>query len=134
MVRSDASFKSVPDLKRRDIGVVGGTTYENDAKLLCAGRIRLYKDDNQTIHELQKGILDGVNTDKVVGWYLMNSKRIDIKFLGALLRKEKIAIAFRKEDEALLKKVNKILEAMRQDCSIEDLIKKVALGGYNYSK
>ena len=134
MVRSDASFKSVTDLKGRAIGVVGGTTYENDAKLLGAGRILLYKDDNQTIHELQKGVLDGVITDKVVGCYLMNSGQINLKRLGALLRNEKIAVAFRKEDDALLKKVSKILETMRKDGSLDDLIKKVTLGGYNCSK
>jgi polar amino acid transport system substrate-binding protein len=134
MVRSDASFKSVTDLKGKNIGVVGGTTYENDAKLLGAGRIRLYKDDKQTIQELQKGVLDGVITDKVVGYYLMNNKRFEIKLFGDLLRNEKIAIAFRKEDDALIKKVNKILESMLKDGSLENLIKKVALGGYNYSK
>ena len=134
MIRSDTSFKSPSDLKDRTIGVVGGTTYENDAKLLGASRIRLYKDDNQTIHDLQKGVLDGIITDKVVGCYLKNSGQFDIKRLGDLLRSEKIAVAFRKEDAALLKRVNKILEAMRKDDTLSNLIKKVALGEYNCSK
>jgi len=101
--------------------------------LLGASRIRLYKDDNQTLLELHKGVLDGVITDKVVGIYLMNSGQFDMKPLGVPLRSEKIAVAFRKEDDALLKEVNKILEAMRQDGTLSSLIKKVALGGYNGS-
>jgi polar amino acid transport system substrate-binding protein len=134
MVRANAFFKSPADLKGRTIGVVGGTTYENDAKLLGASRIRLYSGDNQTIHELHKGVLDGAITDKVVGSYLMNCGQFDIKRLGVLLRSENIAVAFRKEDVALLKKVNKILETMRKDGSLDDLLKKVNLGGYNCSK
>lgn len=134
MVRSDALFKSPIDLKERTIGVVVGTTYENDAKLLGASRIRLYKDDNQTMHDLHEGVLDGVITDKVVGFYLTNSGQFDIKRLGTVLRSEKIAVAFHKEDGALLKIVNEVLEAMHKDGTLDDLIKKVALGEYNFSK
>jgi polar amino acid transport system substrate-binding protein len=64
----------------------------------------------------------------------MNCGQFDIKRLGVLLRSENIAVAFRKEDVALLKKVNKILETMRKDGSLDDLLKKVNLGGYNCSK
>ena len=133
MVRKDASFKSPTDLKGGTIGVVGGTTYENDAKLLGASHIRLYKDACQALYELHKGVLDGVITDKVVGVYFMNSGPFDLKPLGVPLRSEKIALAFRKGDDALLKKVNKILEAMRKDGTLSSLIKKVALGEYNGS-
>ena len=88
--------------------MVGGTTYENDAKLLGASRIRLYKNDYQCLHKLHMGVLDGIITDTVVGLYQMNIGKFDIKCLGTPLRSEKVAVAFRKEDEALLKKVNKI--------------------------
>jgi polar amino acid transport system substrate-binding protein len=134
MVQSNALFKSPTDLKDQTIGVVGGTTYENDAKLLGTTRLRLYKDDNEAIYDLHKGALDGVITDKVVGCYFMSSGQFDIKRLGTVLRSEKVAVAFRKEDRALLKRVNEILETMHKDGTLNDLIKKVALGKYNYSK
>lgn len=133
MVRKDASFKYPTDLKGRTIGVVGGTTYENDAKMLEAGRIRLYKDDYQCLRELHMGILDGIITDTVLGLYQMTIGKFDIKCLGVPLRREKIAVAFRKEDDNLLKKVNKILEAMSKDDTLNNLIKKVALCEYNDS-
>ena len=79
------------------------------------------------------GVLDGIITDTVVGLYQMNIGKFDIKCLGTPLRSEKVAVAFRKEDEALLKKVNKILEAMSKDGTLNNLIKKVALCEYNNS-
>lgn len=133
MVRKDAPFKCPADLKGRTIGVVGGTTYEKDAMLLGASRIRLYKDDYQCLRKLHMGVLDGIITDKVLGLYQMTIGKFDIKCLGVPLRREKIAVAFRKEDDNLLKKVNKILEAMSKDDTLDNLIKKVALCEYNDS-
>ena len=133
MVRKDAPFKGPEDLRGRTIGVCSGTTYENDAKDLGAGDIRLYKDDIQALTELHKGAVDGAITDKVMCIYIMNREKLDIKPLGATLRSERMAVAFRKEDVTLLKKVNKILEAMHKDGTLNSLIIKVALGGYDDS-
>ena len=131
IVRSDAAFQNLEDLKRKTIGVVAGTTYEIDAKKLGADPILVYKDDYQCLHELHLGILDGVITDKVLGAYLKNRGQFKTKLLGPPLRQEKIAVAFRKDDDALLRKVSKILKAMHKDGTLNSLISKVAQGGYN---
>jgi polar amino acid transport system substrate-binding protein len=133
MVRKDASFNGPSDLKGCIIGVVGGTTYENDAKSLEPSSIRQYPDDSQTLHVLHEGVLDGVITDRVVGVYFMNNGQYDLKPLDAPLRNEKMAVAFRKEDDVLLRKVNKILEKMHKDGTLSSLIKKVAMGEYKGS-
>lgn len=115
LVRADADFTSTADLAGKAVGVVTGTTFEGDAKGLNAGEVRLYKDDTQTLTELNSGVLDGVITDRVVGIGAMNSGKFAVKLLGTPLRSEDIGVAFRKDDGALTAAVNKILTAMHED-------------------
>ena len=131
IVRADAPFNHPNQLKGKTIGVVAGTTYETDAKQLGADPILFYKDDYQCLRELHLGVLDGVITDKVLGAYLKNIGQFKTKLLGPPLRHEKIAVAFRKEDDALIRKVNKILKAMHKDGTLNRIISKVAQGSYN---
>jgi polar amino acid transport system substrate-binding protein len=134
IVRSDASFQDPKDLNGKTIGVVAGTTYEADAKRLGANPILLYKDDYECLQQLHQGVLDGVITDKVLGAYLKNIGQLQTRLLGPPLRQEKIAVAFRKQDVALLRTVNKILRAMAKDDILNTLISKVAQGNYSSGK
>ncbi len=92
-VRTDSPFKSADELKAKAVGLVTGTTFEQDAKNLGVSDIRLYKDDTHTLTELSSGVIDGVITDRVVGVNAMNSGKFKIKPLGSPLRKEDIAVA-----------------------------------------
>ena len=123
-VREDAPFKSVQDLKSKAIGLTTGTTYEQDAKKLGVTDIRLYKDDTQTLTELSNGVIDGVITDRVVGVNAMNSGKFKIKPLGSPLRREDIAVAFRKDDKTLTDQVDLILKQMHDDGTLSKLSKK----------
>jgi len=131
IVRAESTFNHPTDLKGLTVGVVAGTTYEADAKQLGAGPILLYKDDYQCLHDLHLGVLDGVITDKVLGAYLENINRYQFKLLNPPLRQEKVAVAIRKQDDALLRKLNKILKAMHKDDTLNSFISKVAQGDYN---
>ncbi|NDV28169.1 ABC transporter substrate-binding protein [Desulfovibrio sp. JC010] len=123
-VRADAPFKSVGELKAKPVGLVTGTTFEQDAKDLGVTDIRLYKDDTHTLTELSGGVIGGVITDRVVGVNAMNSGKFEVKPLGSPLRKEDIAVAFRKEDKTLTDEVNKILKQMHEDGTLTELSKK----------
>ncbi|TIH20241.1 ABC transporter substrate-binding protein [Marinifilum sp. JC120] len=123
-VRADAPFKSAEELKAKAVGLVTGTTFEQDAKDLGVTDIRLYKDDTHTLTELSSGVIDGVITDRVVGVNAMNSGKFKVKPLSSPLRKEDIAVAFRKEDKTLTDEVNKILKQMHEDGTLTDLSKK----------
>lgn len=115
VVRSDAPHVLTSAMNGKIVGVVTGTTFEADAQALGASDVRLYKDDNQTLLELHNRVVDGVITDRVVGVNAMNSERFDIRLLGTPLRSEDIAVAFRKDDGALLAAVNGILTEMHAD-------------------
>ncbi len=123
-VRADAPFSSPEELKSKAVGLVTGTTFEQDAKKLGVSDIRLYKDDTHTLTELSNGVIDGVITDRVVGVNAMNSGKFNIKPLGSPLRKEDIAVAFRKEDRTLTDEVNKILKQLHEDGTLTKLSKK----------
>lgn len=120
-VGAQAPFSSVEELKGKAVGLVTGTTFEQDAKDLGVTDIRLYKDDTHTLTELTNGVIDGVITDRVVGVNAMGSGKFKIKPLGSPLRKEDIAVAFRKEDRTLTDEVNKILTQMHEDGTLTKL-------------
>jgi len=124
LVREDAPFAEPAELAGRTVGLVTGTTFEGDAKVLSAGEIRLYKDDTQTLTELNSGVVDAVITDRVVGIGAMNSGKFTLRLLGGPLRSEDIGVAFRKDDGALRDAVNTALAAMHQDGTLTALSMK----------
>lgn len=123
LVRADSTYTSVEELEGKKVGLVTGTTFENDAQKLKAD-IKLYKDDNQTLMELQNKNLDAVITDRVVGVNAMNKGEFDVKLLGNPLRSEDIAVAFRQEDDSLREAVDEILTAMHEDGTLSKLSEK----------
>ena len=118
------------DLLGKGIGVAKGTTFENDAKVLGAGNIRLYEDDEQTLMALQKGAVDAAISDEIVGIYLAKRKNLTIEPIGEPLRTEKIAVAFRKGEDSLLLHVNKVLKAMQDDGTLRLLSEKIIKNEY----
>ncbi len=124
MVKKGSPFTSAKDLEQKIIGVVTGTTFADDAAKLGAKEVKLYKDDTQTLMELNNGVVDGVITDRVVGVNAMNSNKFSLSMLGSPLRSEAIAVALRKEDDTLLKKINEELADMHKDGTLTAISKK----------
>ena len=125
-VRSNAPFSDIADLKNARIGVAAGTTYETDAKQTLGGIVEHFDNAEEAIEALTEDRVQGVVTDSVVGMYLTNIDGNRFKPLGRHLRREAIAAAFRKEDQALLHEVNQILEEISRDETLTRLMKKVA--------
>ncbi len=123
LVQENSAIENIEDLEGKSVGLVTGTTFENDANSLNAD-IKLYKDDNQTLMELNNGNLDAVITDRVVGVNAINSGEFNIKLLGTPVRTEDIAVAFRDEDDALREAVNEILQEMHDDGTLSNLSSK----------
>lgn len=120
VVHKDSPLQSVEELKGKSIGLVTGTTFENDAVALGA-EVKLYKDDNQTLMELNNGNLDAVITDRIVGINAMNGEKFDVTLLGDPVRSEEIAVAFRQEDDTLREAVDQILQEMHEDGTLTEL-------------
>lgn len=124
VVRNDSDFSSPDDLEGKIIGVVTGTTFEDDAEKLGAGEVNLYKDDTQTLTELNNEVVDAVITDRVVGVNAMNSGKFEIELLGTPLRSEDIAVAFRKDEDTLRDEVDSILEDMHADGTLTEISRR----------
>ncbi len=94
------------------IGVVRNTTYSDIAyKLYRNGRIKLYSDNFQSLHELAAGRVDAVIDDRLVGLNMMkNTGYHNLKMAGKLLNREIIGIAFDRKDKALRQKINQALK------------------------
>ena len=131
LVRKGAVFKTKEDLVGKPIGAVSGTTFEDDARKLGPVDLRLYEGHSKALRDLHNGVLDGMVTDRVAGDNAIRSGKFDIQFLGSPLRNRKVAIGLRKEDKALLREIESVLEDMRKEGILQSLIKKVAQCEYN---
>jgi len=125
VVRKDSPFKSRSDLTGKTIGVEEGAMFESDAKVLDEVNIKRYKTSEQALTALNKKLLDAVITDEIVANYVTNMKKLSLETLGEPLRRDKVAIALRKGDNTLLKKVNEILKAMQDDGTFRKLSAKI---------
>ncbi len=130
MIRKGAPFKDLKDLKGKIVGLEAGSNYVDDAKALGMTDIRLFDSGTKAFLELSQGKLDAVISDQIVGINIKLGEH-EIEFLGGPLRGERVGIAFRKKDKALLEEVNKILEEMQKDGSLRQLSAK--MGRCEYS-
>ena len=125
VVRKDSGIQDLSDIGPETlIGVVTGTTFVEDVEGMGA-QPRLYEDDNQTLMELINGRIDAVISDRVVAVNAMNriAEGDDLMLTGELLRKERCAIAFQKDD-AFTAEVNAVLAEMRADGTLTEISKK----------
>ncbi len=121
-VLDDSDITSADELSGKTIAVATGTNFVEDAKTLGA-EVNYYQDDNATMMELVNGRVDGVITDRLVGLSAM--KEIaggeKIGMADNLLRMEKMGIAINKDDKELLKRMNEILQDMRDDGTLKEI-------------
>jgi len=130
MVQANSPFKRHAELKDKSIGIAAGTDFERYARNIGAKDIRRYPSDDEALLGLHQGEVDSVITDEIVGRDAVNRKKYRIKSLGVPLGEEQIAVAFRKEDKALLAAVNDAVQAMQKDGAMRRMMEKMAREGY----
>ncbi|MCX5816774.1 MAG: transporter substrate-binding domain-containing protein [Proteobacteria bacterium] len=130
VVSKDAPYKSHADMKGKIIGVEAGTMFESDAKRMGEVNIRTFNTSDQALLALHNKLIDGVITDEIVANYVAGTKKFNLEPLSEPLRRDKIAVALRKGDNALLKKVNEILKAMQEDGTLRNLSAKIIKNKY----
>lgn len=119
---SDA-IASEDDLKGKRIGVVAQSTYDTAAQKYTDD-IKYYNSDVVALKDLTvKGRLDAVITADVVGFEAINSG-MEIKEVGKPLWIEQAAVAVRKEDEKLVKDINKAIKEMVEDGTYAEISNK----------
>lgn len=112
-MKNNTDIKSVSDLKGKIIGAIKQSTYEGYAKNY-SNDVRGYTSDIDALNDLTTGRIDAVITDKFVGLPIVQKGTLDIKFV-TVMQAEEIGIAVRKDDTALLGKLNNALDAIIAD-------------------
>lgn len=106
-VRPGAETVETPGFR---IGVTLGTTYGEVArKRFPAARIRTYKGDTAALQDLQAGRLDGLITDRLVGFHMKERYGAELIPAGPPLYEETMAIPVHPDAQALLAELNAAL-------------------------
>jgi polar amino acid transport system substrate-binding protein len=120
-VRPDSSVQTLEDLEGMEIAVSKGSTYADTASEVT-DEIQSYDSDVVALEALSKGKHDAVITDFVTGKEAINAG-LELEARKLLGRSEQ-AIAVAKDNEELLEKINKALEALREDGTLAEISEK----------
>lgn len=119
--RPDSDIETKADLEGIEIAVSKGSTYAKTAEEVT-DKIKIYDSDVTALEALSKGKHDAVITDFVTGKEAMGNG-FDIVAKELLGRSEQ-AIAVAKDNDQLLEDINKALETLRENGTLEELSKK----------
>ncbi|MDR0274901.1 MAG: transporter substrate-binding domain-containing protein, partial [Burkholderiaceae bacterium] len=123
-------LNKLEDLKGLTVAVQSGTTADEGARKLLKEKpglftLKSYIEATRALDDLGLGRVQVVVIDSVVGLYYVGlNKDKDFAYASASLPPEPIGLAFRKDDAALKAKVDKIIDDMRADGTLQTISKK----------
>jgi len=124
-VRSDSNIKGLKDLKDKRVGATLGETHEKWSKAHDSWKVQTYQSLTQLLMDLKIGRIDAIVNDNIPVLALIEKngikvKELDIPNLAAL----PAGIAIRKGNEKLKEAMQKALESMQKDGTVEKIAKK----------
>ncbi|MDA0692801.1 MAG: basic amino acid ABC transporter substrate-binding protein [Nitrospinae bacterium] len=134
VVRKDQpGIQSVEDLRDQNltVGAQRGTTAYFYLEKYPTLKIKGYDAHGHAVTDLINGKIDGVLGESTGTLYYKNQQKDyfkKIKMVGEILTEEFYGIVFRKDEKALLAKVNAALTALLEDGTVEKLHAKWNLG------
>lgn len=125
ITRQDTSdINKLEDIKDKKVGVGAGTTFEKAARSVQGADVRTYKSAGEYFTDLQNKRLDAIINDKMVAAYRIKQNNLPLKASEALVSKDLIGMAIKKENTDFVEKVNKALVEMKKDGTYEQLFMK----------
>jgi polar amino acid transport system substrate-binding protein len=127
LVKNDSTLTSEDLLKgKKTLGVQAGT---NEAELLKQQAekegwnyvLKFYDSPPLVIEDLINGRIDGAAIDSAPADEAINKGKKPIKVVGEFAEPDDFGVAVRKEDTALLEKINKGYELLKNDPYWEEL-------------
>jgi polar amino acid transport system substrate-binding protein len=120
-VRPDSDVETLADLEGKEIAVSKGSTYAKKAAEVTEN-VKSYDSDVVALEALNKGKHDAVITDFVTGKEAIGAGfNIEAK---ELLGRSEQAIAVSKENDKLLKEINKALETLHENGTLTEISKE----------
>ena len=129
-VRDDnTSIRSLEDLAGKRLGVAAGTTHEAWARQhVKDAQIRVYDNFFLALQDLAIGRVDARITDRVTGMTAAKEGRFPVKIAGPDLSQDIGAIAYKKGQDDLAAIVNKVIQEMVDDGSLNEISRKWLAG------
>lgn len=124
IVNEDSTIKSADDLKNKKIGVQASTTgdiYATDD--FGESNIKRYKTGAAAVAALTSKVVDAVIIDNEPAKEFVNANK-GTKILEASYADEDYAIAVSKDKKDLLEKINKALNELKDDGSVQKIVDK----------
>lgn len=126
VVRKDSGFKALADLKGKKIALQSGSSAEdavNDSPEFKNGVKEIVQLDQNlmALNDLVIGGVDGVVMDSIVAEYAIKQSKLPLVTLEESLAAEEYGVAFRKNDVKLTEAVQKTLEEMAADGTVEKI-------------
>ncbi|MFJ7727716.1 transporter substrate-binding domain-containing protein [Neobacillus sp. NPDC097160] len=125
VTREDTTdITKLEDIKGKNVGVGGGTTFEEVAKSVDGANVKLYKAVSDYIQDLQNKRLDVIINDQLLMGYNIKENKLPIKITSEILNKDEIGMAIKKDNDDFVKKVNEAIAAMKEDGTYDEIYKK----------
>lgn len=121
--KDNAEITTLDHLNGKTIAVQIGTTGHDKAKTVEGANIVKFDSVELALQELDAGRADAVINDQPVTAFYIKSMT-DLKMVGDKLSSESYGMAMRKDDAALVAKVNAGLKKVRESGEYDKLVKK----------
>lgn len=112
------------DIKGKNVGVGGGTTFEEVANSVDGANVKTYKAVNDYIADLMNKRLDLIINDQLLMSYNIKENDLPLKISSDIVNKDEIGMAIKKDNDDFVKEVNQILEDMKEDGTYSEIYKK----------
>lgn len=129
VVRKDSGIKTLADFAGKNVGLQAGSSAADAVEASPEFKRSLksiveFKDNIMALNDLEIGGVDGVVMDLIVANYAITTSGKPFDVLSEGLSPEEYGIAFRKGDVKLTDEVQKILEEMAADGTVEKISTK----------
>ena len=127
VVKGDSTVEKMADLKGKKISVQNGSSAQTileSCEIKDDITISPIATNVEALQQLELGVVDAVFLDEVVADYEIKNSGKNYKKLAEGLEEEEYAIAFRKDDQALLDAVQKTLSEMKADGKLAEISTK----------
>lgn len=125
ITRKDTNnITKLTDIKGKNVGVGGGTSFEKVARSVKGAHVHTYKSVDQYIQDLINGRLDVIINDKLLMEYNIKKEKLPLKIASGVVNKDIIGMAIKKGNQKFVQKVNKALSDMKKDGTYNKIYKK----------
>ena len=134
IVRGDSDINDLDDLEGKALEVQQGssilnTIKKNETLKSKFAKIEQVDSYDTAFMDLESGVCDVIIIDSGLGRYLVSEKHNDTKILNQTISNEKYGVAFEKGNTELRDKVQKTLDEMYADGTVEKIAQKYSKYG-----